>query len=211
MIGHQREILAQLGIDIWVSRDTLCQEIEQSSIWRDQALSEIITKLESIPPIVTKTVVVKEQQPIIKKEIKQPVIIPDQSLQLEERPQLEIGAFSLQALVLPHLIIILNSTAIDAAQQQLWANIQRAIHADFFELHWPFALPNMNDGHGVENYIQGFIDAISSEKQILSLGPIPHWNNSKLMQLAGLQEMLDTPLLKRRLWNFIQNRQDPAG
>ena len=39
MIGHQRDILATLGIDLWIPRDSACQP-HQVSIWRDQAAPE---------------------------------------------------------------------------------------------------------------------------------------------------------------------------
>ena len=209
MIGHQREILVQLGIDVWIPRDVLCQEIKQTSLWRDQAVSEIITQIEPVininTPILNKSVV---EKPVIKNTAEQqiPAVELISTAIIDERTKLEIIAFSLQAVVLPHLIIMLDVSEISAEQQQLWANIQRAINAEFFELNWPFAMAEMNDGNGVENYIHGFIDAIKFEQKIVCLGHIPHFQNSMVMPLASLQDMLDSPLLKRRLWNFIQNK-----
>lgn len=204
MIGHQREVLAQLGIDIWVTRDTLCQEITQPSIWRDQALPEIITNLAIQRKTFEKNVVTQET-PVIRTKVKEQKITVE-VIQTEDKPKLEIDAFSLQALKLNHVVIILNSTEINAEQQQLWGNIQRALQAEFFELNWPFTLPEMNDGQGVENYIQGFIDMIATEKLMISLGEIPHWSHPELTTFASLQEMLNQPLLKRKLWNFIQSK-----
>lgn len=210
MIGHQREVLAQLGIDVWIPREVVCQETDRTLLWRDQAVSEIITQIPVVQTSVTAKTVDTLQKPIINKpEIEQPVVEVRSVVEeiVEERPRLEIEPFSLQALVLSHLVIIIDSTEVNAEQQQLWGNIQRAIHSEFYELNWPFALENMNDGHGVENYIQGFIDSIAVDKKVIVLGKLPHSFNSDVMCLATLADMLKEPLLKRRLWNFIQNKQ----
>mgnify|MGYP003408090595 FL=1 len=213
MIGHQRDILATLGIDIWVPKDAACQNMPSSSIWRDQAapeyLSEIVVAkaqplivpepkaeplktLDQPDPLPAPTPVVKEVQA----EIVPPVV--------EERPALHIAAFQLQAFGLPHCVIVTDATELSAEQQQLWNNIQQALQAEYYELQWPFPLINFQDGRGAESYVQGFIDAISADKNIILLGQFSYFNHSKIIHLAGLQEMLDQPLLKKRLWQFMQ-------
>ena len=213
MIGHQRDILATLGIDIWVPKDAACQNMPSSSIWRDQAapeyLSEIVVAkaqplivpepkaeplktLDQPDPLPTPTPVVKEVQAEIVPQV------------VEERPALHIAAFQLQAFGLPHCVIVTDATELSAEQQQLWNNIQQALQAEYYELQWPFPLINFQDGRGAESYVQGFIDAISADKNIISLGQFPYFNHSKSIHLAGLQEMLDQPLLKKRLWQFMQ-------
>ncbi len=42
MIGHQREVLASLGIDLWVPDFLPSQQNVAASIWRDQSATEII-------------------------------------------------------------------------------------------------------------------------------------------------------------------------
>ena len=213
MIGHQRDILATLGIDIWVPKDAACQNMPSSSIWRDQAapeyLSEIVVAkaqplivpepkaeqlktLDQPDPLPAPTPVVKEVQAEIVPQV------------VEERPALHIAAFQLQAFGLPHCVIVTDATKLSAEQQQLWNNIQQALQAEYYELQWPFPLINFQDGRGAESYVQGFIDAISADKNIISLGQFPYFNHSKSIHLAGLQEMLDQPLLKKRLWQFMQ-------
>ena len=213
MIGHQRDILATLGIDIWVPKDAACQNMPSSSIWRDQAapeyLSEIVVAkaqplivpepkaeplktLDQPDPLPTPTPVVKEVQAEIVPQV------------VEERPALHIAAFQLQAFGLPHCVIVTDATELSAEQQQLWNNIQQALQAEYYELQWPFPLINFQDGRGAESYVQGFIDAISADKNIIFLGQFPYFNHSKSIHLAGLQEMLDQPLLKKRLWQFMQ-------
>ena len=213
MIGHQRDILATLGIDIWVPKDAACQNMPSSSIWRDQAapeyLSEIVVAkaqplivpepkaeplktLDQPDPLPTPTPVVKEVQAEIVPQV------------VEERPALHIAAFQLQAFGLPHCVIVTDATELSAEQQQLWNNIQQALQAEYYELQWPFPLINFQDGRGAESYVQGFIDAISADKNIIFLGQFPYFKHSKSIHLAGLQEMLDQPLLKKRLWQFMQ-------
>ena len=36
MIGQQRQILTELGIDLWIPRDAACQNSDLDSIWRDE-------------------------------------------------------------------------------------------------------------------------------------------------------------------------------
>ena len=213
MIGHQRDILATLGIDIWVPKDAACQNMPSSSIWRDQAapeyLSEIVVAkaqplivpepkaeqlktLDRPDPLPMPTPVVKEVQAEIVPQV------------VEERPALHIAAFQLQAFGLPHCVIVTDATELSAEQQQLWNNIQQALQAEYYELQWPFPLINFQDGRGAESYVQGFIDAISADKNIILLGQFSYFNHSKIIHLAGLQEMLDQPLLKKRLWQFMQ-------
>ena len=213
MIGHQRDILATLGIDIWVPKDAACQNMPSSSIWRDQAapeyLSEIVVAkaqplivpepkaeqlktLDQPDPLPTPTPIVKEVQAEIVPQV------------VEERPALHIAVFQLQTLGLPHCVIVTDATELSSEQQQLWNNIQQALQAEYYELQWPFPLINFQDGRGAESYVQGFIDAISADKNIIFLGQFPYFNHSKSIHLAGLQEMLDQPLLKKRLWQFMQ-------
>jgi hypothetical protein len=211
MIGHQRDILATLGIDIWVPKDAACQNMPSSSIWRDQAAPEYLSEI-----------VVAKAQPLIVPEPKaEPLKTLDQAEPLptpavkevqaeivpqvvEERPALHIAAFQLQAFGLPHCVIVTDATELSAEQQQLWNNIQQALQAEYYELQWPFPLINFQDGRGAESYVQGFIDAISADKNIILLGQFSYFNHSKIIHLAGLQEMLDQPLLKKRLWQFMQ-------
>lgn len=210
MIGHSREVLASLGIDVWISRGAVCQELSNPSIWRDQNTVELV--MEQIPhhqPIIEKVPLLPD--PIVSFESEK-VLEQSKEKQLEPiieqdvRPALKIESFNIQALVLPYLVILMEGSNITADQQLLWANIQRGIHAEFSELNWPFALPDLQDGYAVESYIQGFLDVISMDKNILTLGGIPHYQKSNITHLASLQEMLDEPLLKKRLWKFIQTK-----
>ncbi|MGE8649434.1 MAG: hypothetical protein ACN6NL_05855 [Acinetobacter sp.] len=209
MIGHQRDILATLGIDIWIPKGDVCQQ-HQVSIWRDQAPAELHSEIilpqpTQIAPVAKAPLVAPE--PVIvetKAEVKSeaPAVVASQ----EQREILYIPPFNLQALSLEHCTIVIDATQMTEQTQHLWANIQRALQSEFYELNWPFPWVNLQDGRGVEAYIQGFLDMMSLEKNIISLGSIPHVTLNKMIQLASLQEMLDQPILKKRLWQFMQNR-----
>nr|WP_315277988.1 hypothetical protein [uncultured Acinetobacter sp.] len=208
MMGHQREILASLGIDIWVSRTAVSQTLPQPSVWRDQAAPEIYSDI-IVPAAVNQQL--KQQQPIIQEEPKQEpspqhtvveVVVPDDIP--EARVMLQVEAFSIEALQLPYCVILVESTALSQKQQQLWRNIQHALQAEYHVLQWPFAIEVLQDGIGVENYVQGFVDVLSADKKMLILGQLPHFKSEQCLHLASLQEMLDQPLLKKSLWDAIQ-------
>lgn len=208
MMGHQREILASLGIDIWVSRTAVSQTLPQPSVWRDQAAPEIYSDI-IVPAVVNQQL--KQQQPIIQEEPKQEpspqhtvvdVVVPDDIP--EARVMLQVEAFSIEALQLPYCVILVESTVLSQKQQQLWRNIQHALQAEYHVLQWPFAIEVLQDGIGVENYVQGFVDVLSADKKMLILGQLPHFKSEQCLHLASLQEMLDQPLLKKSLWDAIQ-------
>lgn len=207
MIGHQRDILATLGIDIWIPKDVACQNMPFSSIWRDQAPPEYPTEIVVAPvqPVVSiKPPVQKRQEPepVVIKEVQTEVL----SVAVEEHLALQIEPFQLQAFGLSHCVVVVDATNMTTEQQQLWNNIQHTLQAEYFELQWPFPVVNFQEGRGVQTYVQGFLDAMSADKNILLLGQFPYLNHSKSIHLASLQEMLDQPILKKRLWQFMQKK-----
>ncbi|MFV5405413.1 hypothetical protein [Acinetobacter sp. SFA] len=216
MIGHQRDILATLGIDLWIPRDSACQP-HQVSIWRDQAEPEFHTEIVLSQPHPVEALVelpIPEPESLDTFKIDTSPTLPEvltvqepEVLTVQEpRESVQIPPFSLQALSLAHCSVVIDATEMTEATLNLWANIQRAVSGDFYELNWPFPWANVQDGRGVESYIQGFLDGMSTEKHIIFLGTVAHISNIKAIQLASLQEMLDQPILKKRLWQFMQNR-----
>ena len=124
---------------------------------------------------------------------------------LSTEPAIQIEAFEIQAFCLENCVILVDCTHLTAEQTTLWLNIQRATSGQFYELKWPFPMMQYQDGKGASMYVQGFTDALKQERKVLSLGQLAHMNHSEIVQLASLQEMLDQPILKRRLWQFMQN------
>ena len=211
MIGHQRDILTTLGIDIWIPRAEPCQS-HQPALWRDQSQPEVLSEI-ILPELKAETSVIERSVVSTPAEVPAPVVVtptmeiqPQPELVHELREIVEVAPFSLQALGLAHCIIVIDATSLTEDQQLLWSNIQRAMLGEFAELNWPFPWDNVQDGRGVESYIQGFLDGMSHDKNIIFLGTVPHLSNSKITQLASLQEMLDRPILKKRLWQFMQSR-----
>ena len=214
MIGHQRDILATLGIDIWIPKDVACQNMPSSSIWRDQAAPEYLTEIviaksqPEIPivPQIEQPKVLERIEALITPSVIQEVPTEVAPLAIEERPALQITPFQLQAFGLPDCVIVVDATEMTAEQQQLWNNIQQALQAEYYELQWPFPLLNFQDSRGVGSYVHGFLDAISADKNIILIGQLPYLADPKSINLASLQEMLDQPLLKKRLWQFMQKK-----
>ena len=210
MMGHQRDIMAALGIDLWIPKDAMCQQ-HQPAIWRDQAPVEVISEIilpqtANVDDLIARQ---PELAPVEKvnssdiqpKPAEAPVIVQEPIV-----PALQIPVFAIEAIVLAKAVVLIDSTAVTADQQLLWRNIQRAVCAEFYQLQWPFAWQNMQDGRGAASFVQGFTDALSADKNVLCLGNIPHLQSSSSIRLASLQEMLDQPLLKKRLWQFMQNK-----
>lgn len=218
MIGHQREVLASLGIDLWVPDFLPSQQNVATSIWRDQSATEIISEIvrpqsqpeaKSIPepPLVQN----KLQHPAPPAEIATQSIEQEVVTALKEeivREAIHVEAFQLQAVSLKHCALVIEATQLSVEQQQLWQNIVQALPAQKYALNWPFPLLNFQDGRGVQSYIQGFIDGLSQGKTVIALGFIPNANGIKVTQSASLQEMLDQPLLKKALWHMMRAKQE---
>ena len=153
MIGHQRDILASLGIDIWVPRAAVSQRLPASSLWRDQAApelpSEIIVPVVAVatPQLKAELSQVREQPTAVVVTEKAAAVVAETPMP-EVRSVLQIEAFSLEALQLPHCLILCESTHLTQAEQQLWRNIQQALSAMYHRLQWPFALAALQDGIG---------------------------------------------------------------
>ncbi|MCK4101106.1 hypothetical protein [Acinetobacter radioresistens] len=223
MIGHERKILATLGIDVWIPRGTVSARLGNTPIWRDQTAKveplHFHDHVKNVKPDsatenlqkkitdIVEQVAVDTLPPQAEKE-HLPAASKDANAAEAVNPIVEVEAFSVQAYSLVHCIILINATRLTEPQQQLWLNIQRSLSGQYSLLEWPFPLPNFQDNRGVGCYVQGFIDAIAYEKSILSLGDIPYLNHSKIIRLASLQEMLDKPLLKKRLWQFMYKKME---
>ena len=148
MIGHQREVLASLGIDLWVPDFLPSQQNVATSIWRDQSATEIISEIvrpqsqpeaKSIPehPLVQN----KLPHPAPPAEIAtQPVEQKVDKALKEEivREVIHVEAFQLQAVALEHCALVIEATQLSLEQQQLWQNIVQALPAQKYALNRPF-------------------------------------------------------------------------
>lgn len=217
MIGHQREVLASLGIDLWVPDFLPSQQNVATSIWRDQSATEIIS--ESVRPQSQPKAKSIPEHPLVQNKLPHPAppaeiathpIEQETVTALKDeivREAIHVEAFQLQAVALEHCALVLEATQLSLEQQQLWQNIVQALPAQKYALNWPFPLLNFQDGRGVQSYIQGFIDGLSQGKTVITLGSIPNANGIKVTQAASLQEMLDQPLLKKALWHMMRAKQ----
>lgn len=214
MIGQQRNILATLGIDVWIPREVVCQKNTAPSLWRDQIVEETAQPLTSISDVAPTSqeiqIASRQTLAITEKEIPQPteIIAKPVVKEVAEKEQLvittQIQAFELQMYVLENCAILLESSQLSDAQRQLWQNIQKARLGQYAELKWPFPLAVFQESRGLPSYIQGFLDATASGRKILCLGQLDFIQHSNILHLASLEEMLAQPVLKRRLWQLMQ-------
>ncbi|WP_163119650.1 hypothetical protein [Acinetobacter pittii] len=215
MIGQQRNILATLGIDVWVPKTQVCQKNNAQSLWRDHAAEEgesiilpskndlvleqpIKPKVNEIPKVEPEIVVpIPAEVP--------PVVVPRNEVQA---PVVTIASFELQAFALEKCVIFLDVTNLADEEKQLWNNIQKAKIGQYAELKWPFPLASYQDQRGAGSYIQGFLDAVAADKKILCLGECSYIQHANIIRLASLKEMLEKPLLKKRLWQLMQDNNE---
>lgn len=220
MVEHQRSIMAVMGIDIWMPKIEVDTRAYSNSLYRDQAALEnnVFQSFKDLTNLQDQTLtqvddieVLKQEktiQPVVKKiEVEKKVQVTELSASLNDeiRQTLKVDTFELQALCLAKCVIVVDVTNMTTAQNQLWRNIQSTIQGQYFELKWPFALINLQDGRGAKTYIQGFLDAICAEKTKICLGPLPHINDHAVLELVSLQGMLEQPMLKAKLWEMMQN------
>jgi len=215
MIGQQRNILATLGIDVWIPKTQVCQKNNAQSLWRDHAVEEpepII--LPSVEPMVLEQSTKPQINDIPKVESEivapvsiqaQPVIEPRNQVQA---PAIKIASFELQAFSIEKCVIFLDITNLSEEEKQLWNNIQKAKIGQYTELKWPFPLAAYQDQRGAGSYIQGFLDAVAADKKILCLGECSYIQHANIIHLASLKEMLEKPLLKKRLWKLMQDNNE---
>lgn len=225
-VEHQRNIMALMGIDLWVPKTAVQTRVyNKTSLYRDQTESEISLHLnfESLTESSTQN----SNNETLKHELDQVVELDDhllhqpkkeidnastqirQSLKklesIDTQPQVKIESFELQALSLEHCVVVTNTTLMTSEQAVLWRNIQASVDGKFFELKWPFALTPLQDARGVSVYVKGFLDAISVEKRIITLGSLECYQNELFLETASLQDMLDQPITKRKLWELMQH------
>lgn len=216
MIGQQRNILATLGIDIWIPREVVCQKNTAPSLWRDQVIEDIS---QSTVPAFETVAVAQDVQVKVVPAAPVTEIIPPPQAEIAAKPAIQeeavadketviittqVQAFELQMYVLENCAILLESSQLGDAQRQLWQNIQKAKLGQYAELKWPFPLPAFQESRGLSSYVQGFLDATATSKKILCLGQLDFIQHSNILHLASLDEMLAQPLLKRRLWQLMQ-------
>lgn len=107
MIGQQRNILATLGIDVWIPKTQVCQKNNAQSLWRDQAAPEgepIILPSKNNPVVEQPTKPQVNEVPKVEPEIAVPLPVevpPVVSPRTEvQAPVVTIASFELQAFAL---------------------------------------------------------------------------------------------------------------
>ena len=226
---HQRSILAAMGVDVWVAQAEFQPHCYTNHLYRDseipdESLSQIVdfqsmvisaqtTSPGSSTSQLHQPIVALQSQTDFKQKTDLDSIQPQQPKETAQQahpsvedssPALYVEPFRIQAFCMQHCLCVLDALTLTAEQQQLWNNIQQSVTGQLYELNWPFALPGFQDGRGAESYVQGFLDAHGLDRHILSLGHVQHLTSGQVLILASLEEMLQQPQLKRRLWQLMQ-------
>lgn len=213
MIGQQRQILTELGIDLWIPRDAACQNLDLDSIWRDERPDNTALELHAHPvPVVTAKTVVTDQivatpnsTPIQQQPVQESIAAPIAHVVQATNLHKNIKKFELQLLSLPQYVVVIDSSDLSVEAQQLWANIHAALQAEYQQLNWPFPLLNLQDPQGAYSYMQGFLAVHGLDKQLLVLGELPCMPQQS-RKLPSLDDMLAQPILKKQLWNALNNK-----
>ncbi|WP_407411050.1 hypothetical protein [Acinetobacter sp.] len=213
MIGQQRQILTELGIDLWIPRDAACQNLDLDSIWRDERPDNTALELHAHPvPVVTAKTVVTDQivatpnsTPIQQQPVQESIAAPIAHVVQATNLHKNIKKFELQLLSLPQYVVVIDSSDLSVEAQQLWANIHAALQAEYQQLNWPFPLLNLQDPQGAYSYMQGFLAVHGLDKQLLVLGELPYMPQQS-RKLPSLDDMLAQPILKKQLWNALNNK-----
>ena len=226
---HQRSILATMGIELWIPKVDVQTRHYENALYRD--IAQVERDIAVVPELNTHSTqsdaklenqnvqpsqIEKAHQPEVSllkrnpetqqiEEVSAPEHIQQQT-NFTVEPALQIAPFEIQAYCIESCVIFVDCTQINADQFTLWGNIQQALVGQFYDLKWPFPMLQLQDGRGAAMYIQGFVDALRQERKVISLGQLPYLNNTEMFELASLQEMIEQPLLKRRLWQFMQNK-----
>jgi len=156
-------------------------------------------------PVLPEVPKVVEEPSIAIVDVPQSEVVVEKPIVVEQEA---IAPFEMQAYCLEKYVIFVDVTALEKEEKQLWANIQKAKVGHYAELKWPFPLAAYQDQRGVGSYIQGFLDAVAAEKKILCLGKCAYIQHTNIIHLASLKEMLDKPLLKKRLWQLMQDNNE---
>lgn len=212
MVGQQRNILAAMGVDVWIPRHHVAQKNTAASIWRDQmpeqqlAIPKHVDVAVNIPETKSLPVLEPVQEQPVHVEITAQHTVPQQpKVLLELEALVECDAFQLEAYCFQDKVLVIDATGLTEAEIQLWSNIQAAMPGEYAELSWPFPRLDFRDSRGVQAYVQGFLDAIAIDKKVLCLGKLKFLTHTDCMYLASLSEMLEKPIFKKRLWTLMQS------
>lgn len=210
-------LLQQLGIQQWISKQQVTQQVTADMLWTDKEVEHqiVTTNLITQPQKLTQTVQTQSDisQATAKNEIQDhhlldqstvvSAILVETDLQEIEYPQ----DIYLNYQVITHEHFILLAEVHADQEQTLLDNICKATHADAFFLQWPLALEtwDMND-YVLESYLLG-VFAIHKDKQWFALGEIdqtPFKSLNKQFKLyASLKQLLETPVEKKALWEGL--------
>lgn len=208
---HQRNLLSNMGIDIWVPRDAIVCENSVSQFWRDEVISEEI-ELEDEPVLVN-----EDHSDIAQKEITLEVendvaikIEKDKEtlIDIAQEQEIVIEPFVLSAFVSSKIIIFINTFDLLGDERQLLNSLVTTLSLSQHDLRWPI-LESLQDQNFLSIYIKGFVDIRSKADTQMSqifLGKKPNGILLEgIQEFASLKEMIDMPNKKKILWEYLKS------
>lgn len=208
---HQRNLLSNMGIDIWVPRDAIVCENSASQFWRDEVIFEEI-ELEDEPVLVN-----EDHSDIVQKEITLEIendvalkIEKDKetSINIAQEQEIVIEPFVLSAFVSSKIIIFINTFDLLGDERQLLNSLVTTLSLSQYDLRWPI-LESLQDQNFLSIYIKGFVDIRSKADTQMSqifLGEKPNGILLEgIQEFASLKEMIDMPNKKKILWEYLKS------
>ncbi|MCF9045414.1 hypothetical protein [Acinetobacter nectaris] len=206
---HQRNLLSNMGIDIWVPRDAIVCENSASQFWRDEVISEEI-ELEDKPVFVNEhhsDIAQKEITLEVKKDVALK-IDKENSIDIAQEQEIVIEPFVLSAFVSSKIIIFINTFDLLGDERQLLNSLVTTLSLSQYDLRWPI-LESLQDQKFLSIYIKGFVDIRSKADTQMSqifLGEKPNGILLEgIQEFASLKEMIDMPNKKKILWEYLKS------
>lgn len=228
---HRSLVLHQLGIPHWISRDADIHAIEDYSLWRDDVLPDVmqapqarqsdtanfsakptvlepndvvIEKIEQIEPVENSMLADNPLTDLLQSTLQNTAISPEALPNFSQNVQFEMSMCRQEKWI---MFTTINSLE----QQQLWLNILQVIQAKSEQVQWPPQLEWAVYDDLIPYYLKGLFSAKSSDHlpTVLYLGesPVPmaylESLDLTLIQLPSLQDCLENPLQKQKLWQEI--------
>lgn len=218
MLQRQQLLLQQLGIQQWIPRQQDVEHKKLDILWRDgkeeAEFSSEIVLIPPSPPEMTQTnvppAIQNQTSPsmtvtLAETSVIEPIAVDTQQEKISTETALsQTIVFDYQILIHEHFLIFAEIH--DSAERTLLNNIQKACFAEQTQLKWPLHVQHWDSAdQWVESYMQGFF-ALHSQPLLILLGDmvLPQCVHTREVFTApSLQQMLETPLQKRILWQKV--------
>lgn len=192
MSEHQRNVLAQMGIDIWIPQQTAVHACSTKTVWRDQVPTVAVKEQPSVVKKTPQPIVENIVKPVIEKKIEQPQKI------------VQSDSFVLQTYnINDQVCILVNIINLTSEEKEFLENFQQSMQTSVAEIKWPMPLQNFQDQDYMDCYVEGFLAVHAKELQYFSFGELEFLNCSCIV-LPTVKEILSDSLLKKEIWKNLR-------